>query len=178
MPPRVRRQNHQGGHLFPMKIIKLGSKKIALVDDCDYAKVKNYRWRQIPQGDTHYAIATIFKNGRPSSVRMHRLIMGFPDGLIDHKNGRGFDNQRANLRLATPSQNNMNRRKLIAKSSIYKGVQRLFKNDVWISSIRLNGKITRLGKFKKEIDAARAYNRAASEKFGDFACFNPSVGNH
>ena len=42
----------------------------------------------------------------------------------------------------------------------------------WAGTIEYNGKKRHLGYFENEIDAARAYNNAAEELFGEYACLN------
>jgi hypothetical protein len=73
----------------------------ALVDDEDYALVNQYDW---------YADAGNYAILHGNFTTMHELIYGrAPRGyVIDHINGRGIDNRRSNLRLATRSQNSQN----------------------------------------------------------------------
>lgn len=111
---------------------------------------------------------------------MHRLIMGIEDKSkpeIDHINSDGLDNQRCNLRIATHSQNNMNRRKQyilkgLRTSSIYKGVIKKKGCKRWYSRAILNGEIRYLGSFKTEEEAALAYNAFAEEHYSEFARLN------
>jgi hypothetical protein len=50
------------------------------------------------------------EDGKVNVLKMHRLIMGIPDGLsIDHINHNLLDNRRSNLRLATNAENMQNR---------------------------------------------------------------------
>jgi hypothetical protein len=47
------------------------------------------------------------------------------------------------------------------------------RNHRWFASICFDGKQIHLGSFRIEEDAARAYNRAAAELFGEFSRPNP-----
>jgi len=42
----------------------------------------------------------------------------------------------------------------------------------WEAQIKIDGKTKHLGHFKREEDAARAYDEAARQLFGKFALFN------
>jgi hypothetical protein len=107
------------------------------------------------------------------SVRMHIHLFGKRDGLfIDHKNRNGLDNQSGNIRWATRSQNQMN----IEKPRFRKGTSRFKGVDLaggmWRAKIRCNRIGYTLGRFKDEMDAARAYDAAATRLFGEFAKIN------
>lgn len=95
--------------------------------------------------------------------------------LVDHINGNGLDNRRSNLRLATAFQNLANMA-IRPHTSQYKGVS-YYKHRTsykkWVAEIRCNRKRVRLGAFESEIEAARAYNEAAKNLFGEFARLNP-----
>lgn len=113
---------------------------------------------------------------------LHRVVMAPPAGtLIDHINGDGMDNRRSNLRVCTYAENNRNRRKRKVRASAYKGVSRSPESakKPWRASIkRPEGKQTHLGCFWTEEEAARAYDDAARELFGEFACPNfPQAGD-
>ena len=106
---------------------------------------------------------------------MHRLVMAAVSGQsVDHIDGNGLNNQRANLRLATQSQNLANSSGR-PHSSKYKGVfwskDERYKRRWW-ARIKKNGKSTHLGIFATEEEAAAAYNQAAIEMFGDFSRIN------
>ena len=156
-----------------MKHIKLTQGQFALVDDEDFDKVSKYRW-YVCKGETNtYAKAGLHKDGKWTSLQMHRLILGAEKGqYVDHINGNGLDNQSVNLRICTSSQNQQNRRIYLGFSSKYKGVcwSKLYKK--WQSYIKLDGKLYCLGRFNDEIKAASAYDKRAKELFGEFALLN------
>ena len=55
----------------------------------------------------------------------------------------------------------------------FKGVSRNGRN--WRALIKINGKQNYLGTFGTEINAAKAYNQAAIENFGEYACLNEVI---
>lgn len=80
----------------------------ALVDAADRDLVSVHRWSAVPTSskrNNHYAQARIGK----AQVKLHRLLMAPPPGLVvDHINGDGLDNRRANLRVCTQAENARN----------------------------------------------------------------------
>jgi hypothetical protein len=105
---------------------------------------------------------------------MHRIIAAADDDTcIDHINGDGLDNRRANLRPATRAQNAANRRPRAGGSSRFKGVHWSKADNRWVARIHSGGRDITLGRFLGEYDAARAYNRAAVRVYGEFAYLNP-----
>ena len=150
---------------------RLGRGKHALVDDEDYEWLSQYRWYLDYGG---YALSYVKENGKWKNVRMHRLIMNAPkDKEIDHKNTNKLDNQKYNLRLCSPTENCRNFPKRAKASSIFKGVSFYKRDSNWSAQIHLPGhKKVHLGFFSKEELAARAYDTAAKELFGEFARLN------
>jgi hypothetical protein len=158
---------------------KMAAGRVALVDDGDYELVMQYRWRVLQQSrgpgrktSGPYAIASLPRPGdgsREKAVFMHVLIMGFTG--IDHANGNGLDNQRSNLRAATGSQNKANNGRYFGSSG-FKGVYWRERDKRWHAQIRVGGKGITIGYFHDEVVAARAYDDAAREAFGEFARTN------
>lgn len=104
---------------------------------------------------------------------LHRLIIE-TDRVIDHINGDGLDNRRANLRPCLRRENVLNSAKTgLPTTSRYKGVCWLSRTRKWQAYIKVNRKQRSLGYFDNEVDAALAYNAAARIEFGEFAWLNP-----
>lgn len=140
-----------------------------LVDDADFPLVCDYKW-SLGGGGKRYAYAYI--GGR--TVAMHRLLAGAQPGQqVDHRDGDPLNNQRSNLRLCTASQNHGNKRKTTsATSSRFKGVSWVKEKRKWRAQATINGRLTYLGDFAEEADAAHAYDAAARAHFGEFALLN------
>ncbi len=171
-----------------MKKIELTQGKFSLVDDENYNWLNQYKWYANKKGNTYYAKRqiTIRSGNKQKNIKqkqkmilMHREIVERKlnrqlrkDEDIDHINGDGLDNTEKNLRICDSSKNGGNRKKQKGTTSIYKGVCFYKNSKKWMSSIELNQKQKHLGYFNNEIDAAKAYDKAAKELFGEFARLN------
>jgi hypothetical protein len=150
-----------------MKQIPLTQGLFAAVDDDDFEWLSQWKWSvNRCAGDLVYAAR---RNGRKHE-KMHRLIMGFPSLDVDHKDGNGLNNQRDNLRIGTRSQNAVNRGPDQRNSSGFKGVS--LDHGRWRARIRIGRVLVSLGHYGTAEEAARAYDTAAIEHFGDFAYLN------
>jgi hypothetical protein len=160
------------------KTIPLSKGKYAIVDDADYEYLSQFKWYAFKGRNTYYAKRTLpFSDGKHRKVYMHREIMGAgDDALIDHEDGNGLNNTRDNLRLATRSQNNYNRISQPGSSSPYKGVTWSKCAQKWQAQIKKNRHQMYLGLYDLPEDAARAYDIAAIQYFGDFAKLNFEKG--
>ncbi|MEN5306796.1 AP2 domain-containing protein [Chryseobacterium cucumeris] len=144
------------------KKIPLTKGKFALVDNCDFNRVKLINWFFV----LGYAVSA---NHGP----LHRYILNYTGNLlVDHVNGNPLDNRRKNLRIATRSQNLMNSRPMKNMSSKYKGVYFCKNDKKWVSRIIRDGIYYSLGRYDNEIDAAKAYDKKASDLFGEYARIN------
>lgn len=98
------------------------------------------------------------------------MANGWLSGLsIDRKDNRlGYSPE--NCRWLTRSMQAGNRRVKRNAASGFKGVSKA--NQKWLAMICVNGVRKRLGRFINQEDAARAYDDAAREAFGEAACVN------
>lgn len=154
-----------------------------LVDDEDYAWLSQWDWHAgTDDSGSVYAVRNVHSGDRAQrrKVLMHRQILGLPlEGNgphADHKNRDTLDNRRTNLRSCPPSQNMGNQKLRFNNTSGFKGVCWEKRDRKWVARIgRKEGdkylRVT-LGRFKNKEDAARAYDVAALEYFGEFAALN------
>jgi len=94
------------------------------------------------------------------------------DKVIDHIDRNPTNNFIENLRLCTKAQNSQNRKKHSNSKQKFRGVSFDPKKKLYRASIQCNNKKINLGRFKKEIDAAKKYNEAALLYHGEFANLN------
>ena len=144
--------------------IALTQGHFAIVDDADLPTVLAVgRWQlNRCDGRLYAGHAT---NG--ANVRLHTFLTGWP--LVDHINGDGLDNRRANLRPATPSQNGANINPPSSNTSGYKGVTFYKRTARWRAHITVEKTQRHLGYFPTAEAAARAYDAAAFQTWGEFA---------
>lgn len=151
------------------EIVLCKQKGIAIVDDEDYGSLSQWTWYLNGSG---YAIRNEkLPSGKYTTILMHRQIMNTPKDMeTDHINKNRLDNRRSNLRVCTPEQNRQFKNPYSNAKSKYKGVNANPKSrgTPWKAII----KDICIGKYATEEEAARAYDEAAKEAYGDFAYLN------
>ncbi len=155
--------------------IPLTQGKHAIVDEEDYEFLSQWKWCY----HFGYAVRTQYFQGDKKDkrirkfIKMHRFILNTPNGMdTDHINMNKLDNRRKNLRVATRSQNQANKKSQINSSSQYKGVGWHKRKKKWTAQISVNNRLIHLGGFSTEEKAALAYNEAAKKYYGEFGRFN------
>jgi hypothetical protein len=169
-----------------MKIIQLSQGYAAFVDDSDYERcIAGPKWyahverRPDRSIKVVYAKRDIRESGSKTSQFMHRFILDVtnPDLEVDHKDSNGLNNTRNNIRVSTVKQNRQHQRSQIRKGkhSQYKGVMYQphgTRIKRWVARIYVDKRRLSLGYFLSEEEAAKAYDKAAIEHFGEFAYIN------
>lgn len=162
---------------YTFRKIPLTKGKYAIVDPDDYYRLSEYKW--FASGGCYNKFYAVCRKPDPNGkgtkvICMHREVANTPEGLVcDHINGRTLDNRKSNLRSATRSQNIWNSRKTSRPGySKYKGITFYKRHQNWGAQIIVDGRRIFLDKFREEIQAAKAYDRAAKKYFGEFAVLN------
>jgi hypothetical protein len=164
-----------------MKLIPLTQGQFAIVDECDYEYLMQWKWRAGNSGKInikYYALRTDRTSEKKIDVFMHKEILKRinPDMkntlLSDHKNRNTLDNRRCNLRYATVQQNACNRTAWGCSKFLGVHKQKRYSYIYWVSRINVGNRRISLGYFKNEEDAARAYDKAAKIYHGEFANLN------
>ncbi len=153
--------------------IPLSNGQFAVVDDCDYAWLSQYKWYAQWNAHTksYYAQRRItLDGGVRRKIWMHREILGLSwrDGRIgDHKDRDTLNNTRSNLREATPQQNAMNRKVRRESKTGIRGTCKT-KYGGFGACITVGQVDKWLGTFATLEEAASAYAEAAQELHGEF----------
>jgi len=147
-----------------------------LIDAEDLNRVKAHRWTIKGCGSNLYYVQASIGNSRSgfnSTITLHRLVLSFPNGHIDHINGDCFDNRKQNLREVSSSENRRNSSKQVNTKCKFRGVyERKETPGKFRAQIRFEGKMLNLGTFKDEVMAAKVYDEAAKKHYGEFAVTN------
>lgn len=156
--------------------IGLSQGKYAIVDTDDYERLRRHKWHVCKRDRTYYAIRGQWSPElkKRLTIAMHREVIDVPDDLyVDHINHHGWDNRKANLRPATAADNARNARyPKINTTSKYRGVWYNKKKKRWRAVIGINNTRKIIGYFRDEIDAAKAYDKAAKKYYKEFAILN------
>jgi len=182
-----------------MKTIKGYSKKygehLIYVDDEDYDRLNIFKWGIRFTKNTKYARRWEVINGKVKWFHMHREILRITsDMVVDHKDHNGLNNCKENLRVCTKKENNKNKTSMVGSSSKYLGVCVYLSKEKKISkssgeeyiyeririqaTIRVNGRAIKIGHYKTEEEAAKAYNEYAAKYHGEFANLNKIGGRN
>jgi len=152
----------------------------AIIDEVDLPLVqgKSWHWEERTEGLVGtVALASAYGQNTP----LKRLLMGVANPgnemRVTHRNGDPLDCRRCNLEVIAPDEQVHRNRKMGTVNgrkftSQYKGVCWDEKRGAWKAQIRKGDYYRSIGRFDDEEDAARAYDNAARELFGEHASLN------
>lgn len=156
---------------------------IALVDEDISESLGCFNWYANNVGGIRwYAMRNANPQNWNEKTLMHRVILPVAsDEDVDHIKHYPLadlliDNRKSNLRPGTRMQNMQNADLRRDNQSGFKGVTWDAARGKWLSSLMINYKNKYLGRYSDKIEAARAYDAAAIEHFGEFAKTNESLG--
>jgi len=148
-----------------MKTIPLTQGKVAVVDDEDYERINQYKWRVLKTPYTFYAIRSKRVGKKTLYFYMHREILGLQpkDGIsTDHRDHNGLNNRKSNIRACSKGENAMNSHPWKTKASRFKVIRPGRTGKGWEARIKFQGKMTHLGTRATEEEAAKAYDKGRS----------------
>jgi len=151
---------------------------VALVDDEDYERVARFNWYMTARNgkDVLHVIrcANVGQfERRLNVVPLARQILNAPkDTFILHRNGSYLDCTKNNLVALTRQEYLATLPPRKGSKSKYKGVGYLPKTGRWKATIHRNHEKRHLGTYSTEAEAAKAYDKAVFEKFGELAYLN------
>lgn len=146
-----------------------------LIDEEFLPLMREHRWHVHKK--QKYVMVSIRKSGSRlrGTLKLHRAVIGAKDGEhVDHKNGNVLDNRLDNLRICTQLENNRNSSSR-GGSSKFKGVSICKRSEgrLWVAQITIEkNRRKKLGRFSSEEMAAKAYDEAAKNHYGEFAKLN------
>ena len=156
--------------------IPLTRDQFAKVSPHRFDDINRFKWHALwsPGTNSFYARRTVCFNGRPQKVYMHRFILGLEHGdkrMGDHRDHDTLNNTDENLRIATVTQQNRNRRPPKHNTSGFVGTVWLPVIRLWQARIYVDGRCKYLG-CRETAEAAyrELYVPAALEHHGEFAC--------
>ena len=141
------------------KVLLLSKGQVALVDDDVYEWASQHKWSPGggSRGKPYVTRGVYLPGGKRRTVYLHREIMGAPPGIdVDHRNGDGLDNRRANLRLVSRAQNNQNRHAPATASTGVRNVYWTPRPRLYRVRLTQNNRPVDLGYYRTLEEATRA----------------------
>ena|SRR5450755_3804845 len=148
----------------------------ALIVDEEDADLLQGIWYYRGKSGVARAIPNEKRKSKQQIITIHHQIMERilkrklkPGEVILHRDKNKLNNQRKNLLLADHTKSTMRSKTYANNSSGYRGVNFDKRANLWRASIGYQNRKKYLGYYSNPEDAAKAYNKAAKELFGEFA---------
>lgn len=157
------------------RVIPLTRRMYSIVDSVNYEHLNRFKWYADKAGNYFYATRNCYKNkDKVQKIKLHRVVSGVddPKAFVDHIDHNTLNNTLSNLRKCSQKENFRNMAPRKGRHCKYKGISFDKKKNLYRAVVTHNYKHYRLGRFKCEIEAAKAYDKKAKELFGEFA--NPN----
>jgi hypothetical protein len=163
--------------------VQLTQGQVSVIDD-KYADLAKHNWTAnwCEGTRSYYATRTVSLHGDSRETRkrkrqeLHRAIMEMVVGRplsraeqVDHINHDSLDNREANLRLATPAQNQHNARLRSDSVTGLRGVSWEARRKKWEVYVRVEKKRHYVGAFDDMLQAVVAHDLKCIEAHGEFA---------
>lgn len=141
-------------------------------DKEDYELIKQYSWHTHEDNYIRTCYDTYVDENMERHnkyIMMHQLLSKtyFNDCMLDHINGKPFDNRKENLRVATQMQNAKNLKLSKANTSGHKGVY-ILSSGKYVASIQSDKIKYNLGTYDNYEDAVNIREMAENNLFKEF----------
>jgi len=131
-----------------------------LIDLEDFDKVIIKKWRFWQNS---------YYTGNFNPISIHRYLMNPKQGeVVDHINGKRWDNRKENLRITSQNKNLINKDMMNNNKSGIAGVWFDKERDKWCAEIRMDNVKCFLGRYKDKSDAAFVRFYAEKQLFKEF----------
>ncbi len=140
------------------------------VDAADRPLLEGYAWHPLDRSRGYVAAKAPGRpNHAPVTLLLHRHLMKPPKGLVvDHIDGNGYNNTRANLRVVTHQVNHTGYRRLNPRNtSGVRGIQWYADRRQWCARIVVNGEQVWLWGYDDINDAAQVRREAELRYYGE-----------
>lgn len=161
-------------------ILQLRNNKTTIIDDDDFDKIKNFYWYENDGYIKACLPRKLSDTNKKKILYLHRIILGAKENeLVDHKNHDTTDNRKENLRICDKRLNTANAKNFRKNKSGACGVSIYYlkngtpryKSNIYRTENEINTN-TYLGIFNTLKEAADAYDKEASKRYGEFAKLN------
>jgi hypothetical protein len=143
-----------------------------IIDDDVAPMILPHKWHirsKSCNGKPYFATKIKIGHRKYRDVQLHRLIMGEPDGIVDHRSRNTLDNRRQNLRICTVIENNRNSEHKTGVTGFPNVVfDKKCRSKPYRTGIRIREKWVWRYAADNPFDAFLAYEKKAKELFGEF----------